>query len=190
MSIVVNFMIESIVGTRRSSNTRIHAADNDKKDDDLERAETSRPPKQDLNDDADNFVFDSVYSHFDLSVFVHQFFLHMLLPFTIPLSPSPRAQLLWWDRDVSYGFMFRTVFLFICNTTAFVSIISYEFMPAEDRNHYFGAVAYPILFSTIWRLSVATKYGNRTLMHPLTQPLILTSNTFFKTTSHVFTNGI
>ena len=123
-----------------------------------------------LYDEAENFVFDSVYVHFDLSVFVHQFILHMFLPFSIPLSPSPRAQSMWVDRDMSWGDMLGNIFLMVLNTTAFVSIISYEFMPMEDRVHYFGAVAYPILFSTMWRLSVAIKYGNRTqtFMHPLT----------------------
>ena len=111
-------------------------------------------------DEAENFVFDSVYVHFDLSVFVHQFILHMLLPFSVWMSPSPKAQLMWFDRDMSWGEVLGNVFLLMLNTTAFVSVITYEFMPVEDRIHYFGAVAYPILFSTMWRLSVATKYGN------------------------------
>ena len=160
-------MIDSIIGPLRSSVvTRIHA--DDKKNEDIE-AEISKQ-QTDLYDDADNFVFDSVYVHFDFSVFIHQFILHMLLPFTIWMSPSPKSQLLWWDKDISYGDMFGSTLVMICNMTAFVSIISYEFMPVEDRIHYFGAVAYPIVFSTIWRLSVAIKYGNLILIQHIHTP--------------------
>ena len=145
---------------------QIHADNDNKKDLEITTQEVLH------YDEAENFVFDSVYVHFDLSVFIHQFVLHMFLPFTIWMSPSPKSQLMWWDKDISYGDMFGTIFLLVLNTTAFVSIICYEFLPVEDRIHYFGAVAYPILFSSMWRLSVATKYGNLTLIHLITQPFI------------------
>ena len=103
----MNLMVESFIGSRRNSITRVHA-DNEKKDHDLERAKISPIAPTDIYDEPENFIFDSVYVHFDLSVFIYQFTMHMLLPFSIWMSPSPKAQLLWWDKDVSYGDMCAT----------------------------------------------------------------------------------
>ena len=46
--------------------------------------------KEPYYDEADVFAWESVYVHFDISVFCYQLFLHLFLPFTIWMSPSAK----------------------------------------------------------------------------------------------------
>ena len=111
-------------------------------------------------DDAEFFAWESVYVHFDMSVFCYQLFLHLFLPFTIWMSPSPKSQMMWLDRNAPFGqVVVPVIIIMLLSSMTIVSVIMYEFLPDADRSHWLGAVAYPVLFSVMWKLSVATKYA-------------------------------
>ena len=114
---------------------------------------------QNYYDRADDFIWDSIYVHFDIYVFIYQFILHLFLPLSIWMSPEPRAQMLWFDRKASPNEKF-TIFTLGCfNTMTLVSLVIYEFLPDSDYHHFFGAIAYPLIFNVMWKLSVAIKYA-------------------------------
>ena len=67
---------------------------------------------------------------------------------------------MWLDRHAPFGSVVVPVMIImLLSSMTFVSVIMYEFLPDADRSHWLGAVAYPVLFSIMWKLSVATKYA-------------------------------
>ena len=110
--------------------------------------------------DADELVWDSIFVHFDVSIFIHQLVLHLFLPLTVWMSPSAKCQVLMWDKNATWTITFQIIAIFAINMTSFVSFIFYMTMDAQDRDHFFGSLAYPLVFMLLWKISVAVKYAS------------------------------
>ena len=111
-------------------------------------------------DDHEELIWDSIFIHFDVSVFIHQLVLHLFLPLTVWMSPCAKCQLFAWDKNCTFASKVGMVLVHFANVTSFVSFIFYMTMDVRDRDHFFGSLASPLVFMLLWKLSVAVKYAS------------------------------
>jgi hypothetical protein len=76
-------------------------------------------------DDHEELIWDSIFIHFDVSVFIHQLVLHLFLPLTVWMSPCAKCQLLAWDKNCTFATKVGIVLVHFANMTSFVSFIFY-----------------------------------------------------------------
>ena len=98
------------------------------------------------------FIYQSISHHFNIRLFFRQLGLHLLLPFSLWLSPNPRAQNLDGTNLLSI------IFSYILPGTVYLMIVSYILMPA--RTQLAGSQWYPLLFYFLHRCTIAVKYAS------------------------------
>lgn len=112
----------------------------------------------------EQFIWESVSVHFDVWVFLRQCLVHSLVPFTIIFSPNPYAQYFAFRLDYEFSeicFVIYTVI--VMNTITTATILIYILMgiyAPKDCERYLGSFIYPVLYSSLWRLSIAIRHAS------------------------------
>lgn len=118
------------------------------------------PDDKSITDSQDSqlFIFDSIAIHFHVDVFVRQFIIHAFCPFTVFLSPNMTAQYLLPRNArsiMSSYFLPMSIWAMVI-----LYVLMNKYAPPSEVAHFDGTLWYPLMFFSLHRILVGTKYAS------------------------------